>query len=183
MICSWANLPCLSAHKLVHALSTWTKVKLWGHSPSCCISQVAQTWRISWSLCSMQKRPQYDKEKRYSASHKSHSSINSRNIYLPSLTCDPTTVKDLKRTPAKVSLSVLHKQWKLLKCTKIIKISHVQATRQLLHWNQPSITLSLSIPSKHSVQNASPTERNTLLSIVCHVLLTTICTASDVRVF
>jgi hypothetical protein len=183
MICSWANLPCLSAHKLVHVLSTWTKVKLWGHSPSCCISQVAQTWRISWSLCSMQKRPQYDKEKRYSAPHKSHSSINSRNIYLPSLTCDPTTVKDLKRTPAKVSLSALHKQWKLLKCTKIIKISHVQATRQLLHWNQPSITLSLSIPSKHSVRNASPTERNTLLPIVCHVLLTTICTASDVRVF
>jgi hypothetical protein len=72
MICSWANLPSSSAHKLVHALSTWTKVKLWGHSPSCCFSQVAQPWHISWSLCSMQKRPQYDKQKRYSASHKSH---------------------------------------------------------------------------------------------------------------
>jgi hypothetical protein len=35
MICSWANLPPSSATTLAHAFSTPTKVKEFGHTPSC----------------------------------------------------------------------------------------------------------------------------------------------------
>jgi hypothetical protein len=39
----------------------------------------------------------------------------SKHIQLPCPTCDPTTVKDLRRTPAKVSLSYLYEMQELVK--------------------------------------------------------------------
>jgi hypothetical protein len=39
----------------------------------------------------------------------------SKHIQLPCLTCDPTTLKDLRRTPAKVSLSHLYEMQELVK--------------------------------------------------------------------
>jgi hypothetical protein len=44
----------------------------------------------------------------------------SKHIPLPCLTCDPTTVKDLRRTPAKVSLSYLYEMQELVKDAQLM---------------------------------------------------------------